>query len=210
MPFRQMIKKHWLRVLIFLAVAAAAIYFFTKLPSIGGANETFVPAEFIDARGNGAVIAERIVSLSKESITNLAEISAEDEIGNYTAGLELVLKEVERNEKARNEALELSKELGKMTTNLTQIKPEEAAKVGLEATINELQIVQRLINYNAYVFQLLDVLQGRFTGGGSGPNTDEKVKELISKMNQEAEAINELNEKYKTQMGEFDKLTSSD
>ncbi len=29
-------------------------------------------------------------------------------------------------------------------------------------------------------------------------------------MNEEAEAINELNEKYKTQMREFDKLTSYD
>ncbi len=191
-------------------VAVAAVYFFMKLSDIGSANEPFVPMEFREARGNGAVISERIVILSKESIANLAEISAEDEIGNYTAGLKLVLKEIERNEKARNEALQLSKELGKMTTNLIQIKPEEAAKVGLEATINELQIVQRLINYNAYVFQLLDVLQGRFTGGGSGPNIDEKVKELISKMNEEAEAINELNEKYKTQMREFDKLTSYD
>jgi len=144
-----------------------------------------------------------------ESIENLGAVSTEDEIGNYTSGLDLVLKEVQRNEKARKEALDLSQELGVMAKSLNQVQPEEAAKVGLEAIINESQIVQRLINYNAYIFQLLDVLQSRFTKGGAAPDTDEKVKELINKMNEEAEAINELNDKYKNLMGEFDSLTVS-
>lgn len=209
MPFQQVIKKHWPKAIVVIVAAGAVIYFIVKFSGIIGANKPFVPPEFLEAKSKGAVIAERIVSLSKESITNLAEMSAEDEIGNYTAGLELILKEVERNKEARDEALELSKELGKMTASLTQVKPEAATRAGLEAIINESQIVQRLINYNSYIFQLLDILQGRFTGGSSGPGTDEKVKELIGKMNEEAKAVNELNEKYKIQMSEFNKLTFS-
>jgi len=207
MPFIQTIRKHWLKIAVIAAVAVVAIYVFVKIPSISNSAEPFVPGEFLEARGKGAVIAERIVNLSKESIANLSEISSEDEIKNYTSGLNLILKEVERNEKARSEALSLSEELGTMATNLTQVKPEDAAKVGLEAIINELQIVQRLINYNSYIFQLLDVLQGRFVASGATPGTDERVKELIAKMNEEAGAINELNDKYKDLMGEFDKLT---
>jgi len=79
----------------------------------------------------------------------------------------------------------------------------------LEAVINESQIVQRLINYNAYALQLVDSLQGRFTGGGRGPATDGKIKELLSKMNEEARAINELNSKYKDLMARFNTLTGS-
>lgn len=210
MPFIQAIKRNWLKIVIIIAVAAAAIYVFVKIPGISESSRVFVPPEFLEARSMGAEIAERIVSLSKESIENLGAVSTEDEIGNYTTGLDLVLKEVQRNEKARKEALGLSQELGVMTTSLMQVQPEEAVKVGLEAIINESQIVQRLINYNAYIFQLLDVLQSRFTKGGAAPDTDAKVKELINKMNEEAEAINELNEKYKNLMGEFDKLTASD
>ncbi len=209
MPFIQTIRKHWLKIVIILAVAAAAIYVFVKIPGISESSRIFVPQEFTEARNKGAEIAERIVSLSKESIENLGAVSTEDEIGNYTVGLDLVLKEVQRNEKARKEALDLSQELGVMTTSLMHVQPEEAVKVGLEAIINESQIVQRLINYNAYIFQLLDVLQSRFTKGGAAPDTDAKVKELINKMNEEAEAINELNNKYKNLMGEFDRLTAS-
>lgn len=209
MPFTRAVKRNWFKILIITAVAATAIYVSIKIFSSGGLDKQFIPPEFLEARSEGAITAEKIVALSKESITNLAVISTEDEIGNYTSGLELVIQEVERNNKAREEALKLSKELEVMATSLTQVQPEEAAKVGLEAIINESQIVQRLINYNSYVFQLLDVLQSRFVSGGAASNTDQKVKELIAKMNEEAEAVNELNDKYKTLMGDFDRLTAN-
>lgn len=209
MPFTRAVKRNWLKILIIIAVAATAIYVSIRILGSAGVEERFIPPGFLEARSEGAITAEKIVALSKESITNLAAVSTEDEIGNYTSGLDLVLQEVERNNKAREEALNLSKELETMVTNLNQVQPEEAAKVGLEAIINESQIVQRLINYNSYVFQLLDVLQSRFASGGAVPNTDEKVKELIAKMNEEAEAVNELNDKYKTLMDDFDRLTAN-
>ena len=40
-----------------------------------------------------------------------------------------------------------------MTNNLNSVKLENAARIGLEAVLNESQIVQRLINYNADVRQ---------------------------------------------------------
>jgi hypothetical protein len=168
-----------------------------------------VPPEFVEARSRGAEIADRIVALSKESIDNLNAISAEEEAGNYSAGLNLILEEVQRNERARKEALGLSQEISRMAAGLAQVQPAAAAKIGLEAIVNELQIVQRLINYNSYIFQLLDVLQSRLSAGGSASYTKDKIKELIGKMNKEAAAINELNSKYQSLMKEFDQLTSS-
>ena len=94
-----------------------------------------------------------------------------------------------------------------MTNNLNSVKLENAACIGLEAVLNESQIVQRLINYNADVRQSLDVLLSRFSNSGSVPNAKEKVKELISSMNDEAKAINDLNNKYKDLMSQFDNLT---
>ena len=209
MLFMKTIRKYWFIVLIVIALVAVVAYIFVRSPEALRFNKGFVPPEFLEARTRGAMIAEDIVGLSKESISNLSNISADEEIGNYTGGLNLVLKEVENNEKARSSALELSKELGIMATNLGSVRPDEAAKVGLEAVINESQIVQRLINYNAYALQLVDSLQGRFTGGGRGPATDGKIKELLSKMNEEARAINELNSKYKDLMARFNTLTGS-
>ncbi len=171
-------------------------------------NKPFVPFEFFEARARGVVISENIVKLSNESMDNLKAISAADEIMNYGGGLDLVLKEISRNGEAREEALKLSQELGIMAGKLVDVKPESAAKVGIQAISNEYQIAQRLISYNNSIYQLLEVLQSRFTDKAeSNDKTVVKVKDLIEKMNSDAEAINKLNSEYGILMGEFDSLT---
>ena len=201
------IKKYWFRTVSVIVVGVAAVYFLVKIVLFISYPQPFVPQDFTDARGKGAVIAEEIVASSEASIANLENISQEDEKGNYEGGLNLVSKEIQDNGTARAKALELSKQLEIMANNLNSIKPETAARIGLEAILNESQIVQRLLNYNADVRQLLDVLLSRFSNSGSVPNAREKVKELISSMNDEAKAVNDLNNKYKNLMSQFDSLT---
>ena len=207
MPITHIIKKYWFRTVSVIVVSAAVIYFLVKIALVASSPKPFVPQDFTDARGRGAIIAEEIVASSEASITNLAIISQEDEKGNYNDGLNLVSKEIQDNGVARAKALELSKQLEIMANNLNSIKPETAARIGLEAVLNESQIVQRLINYNADIRQLLEVLLSRFSNSGSVPNAKEKVKELISSMNDEAKAVNDLNNKYKDLMNQFDNLT---
>ena len=200
-------KKYWFRTASVMVVGLVAIYFLVKVVLVISFPKTFVPQDFTDARGSGAIIAEEIVASSETSIANLENIRQADERGNYTDGLNLVSKEIQDNEAAFVKAYDLSTQLGVMTNNLNSVKPENAARIGLEAVLNESQIVQRLINYNADVRQLLDVLLSRFSNSGSVPNAKEKVKELISSMNDEAKAINDLNNKYKDLMSQFDNLT---
>lgn len=200
-------KKYWFRTASVMVVGLVAIYFLVKVVLVISFPKTFVPQDFTDARGRGAIIAEEIVASSETSIANLENIRQADERGNYTDGLNLVSKEIQDNEAAFVKAYDLSTQLGVMTNNLNSVKPENAARIGLEAVLNESQIVQRLINYNADVRQLLDVLLSRFSNSGSVPNAKEKVKELISSMNDEAKAINDLNNKYKDLMSQFDNLT---
>src|SRR3989344_3447748 len=199
-----LVKKYWFRTVSVIVVGVVIVYFLVKIALVASSPQPFVPQEFIDARAKGAVIAEEIVTSAQISITNLAAISAEDEKGNYENGLNLVSKEIQDNGTASAKALELSKQLEIMANNLSLIKPEDAARIGLEAVLNESQIVQRLLNYNADVRQLLDVLLSRFSNSGSVPNAKEKVKELISSMNDEAKAVNDLNNKYKDLMNQFD------
>ncbi len=202
-----MLKKYWFRAISVIVVSAAIIYFLVKIAMVASSPKPFVPQDFTDARSRGAVIAEEIVASSEVSISNLSVISQADEKGNYEEGLNLVSKEIQDNESARTKAYDLSNQLEIMANNLNSIKPEDAARLGLEAILNESQIVQRLLNYNADVRQLLDVLLSRFSNSGSALNAKEKVKELISSMNDEAKAVNDLNNKYKDLMSQFDKLT---
>ncbi|HEY4496846.1 MAG TPA: hypothetical protein VI432_01720 [Candidatus Paceibacterota bacterium] len=195
-------------LLKFLILVAVAIIILFTLIRAGYGNEPFVPGDFLIARERGALLAEEIVALSQASINNLKDIGSQDAAGNYTLGLNLIIEEIARNEEARNKAISLSKELEAMAIVLPSIKPSEALNVGTQAILSESQIVQRLINYNDYIYQLLNVLRSRFNKI-KNVDSGREIKELIDKMNQEASSINELNEKYKSLMFEFDNLTSS-
>ena len=200
-------KKYWFRAVSTIVVGAVVIYFLVKIALVASSPKPFVPQDFTDARGKGAVIAEEIVALSEASIANLELIGQYDEKKNYEDGLNLVSEEVQDNEAARVKAYDLSTQLKIMANNLNSVKPEDAARIGLEAILNELQIVQRLLNYNADVLQLLKVLSNKLSNPESVLNSNERVKELISSMNDEARAVNDLNNKYKDLMAEFDNLT---
>lgn len=174
-------------------------------------EKPYVPEELLQARERGAVISESIVANSKTSVETLKRIRTEEVSGNYESAMDIVLEEIKRNEKAREEALELSYELAHMTERLGEVRPEEAAQAGLQATIHAAQVTQRLINYNTYTYQLLELLRSHFaTGDGTNDAAIAlQVQSLVDKMNIEAEAINTLNEEYKKAMLEFDTLTNA-
>ena len=164
-----------------------------------------VPKEFLEARVRGGEFADHIVRLSEESIQNLRLISENDAANKYREGLERIKEELARNEVARDSALKLSKELVIMANSLQDIKPADSSKPGLEAIIVESQIVQYLISYNNNIYQLIELLRVKFLNPAKADN--EKIRIIIAEMNREAEAVNNLNEKYKELMSEFDELT---
>ena len=168
-------------------------------------QEAYVPQEFYDARGRAAEISSRIVQLTDASVQTLGLISAADEDGNYRRGLTLITEEVDRNNEIKNQAVKLSEEVKTMALNLGTVKPEKAASAGLQAATTGLELAQRLVNYNNYSQELLAVLQARLRSNGS-PGTGERIEQIILKMNQEAEAINDLNERYQEEIREFDRL----
>ena len=93
-------KKYWFRTASVMVVGLVAIYFLVKVVLVISFPKTFVPQDFTDAHGRGAIIAEEIVASSETSIANLENIRQADERGNYTDGLNLVSKEIQDNEAA--------------------------------------------------------------------------------------------------------------
>lgn len=174
--------------------------------NIISARTPHIPAGFLEARARGSVLAENIVTLSRESLANLKKISEADKAGKYSDGIDLIIAEISRNQIARNTALSLSKELEAMALALNEVRPKEAQNLGLQAIISESQVVQRLISYNGYTYQLLEALKTRFINRGS--SGAEVVGDLLKKMNDESLAINDLNGRYKDLMNQFDSLTA--
>jgi len=197
----------WLKVSSALAALAAVPYVFFY--TTGSWNSVpFIPQPFLEARARGSVFAENIIKLTEKSLDNLKLISDEDRAGNYSRGIDLIIGELSRNEITRHNALGLSKELEIMASLLAEVKPREAIDVGFQAILSQSQTVQRLLNYNNDIYQLLDILRIRFENRGS--SGAERVGGLLSKMNDEAKAVNELNAKYAELMAKFDSLTTAE
>src|SRR5689334_15404404 len=127
----------WIKVFSALAALAAVPYYFFFYASAG--DTPFIPPAFLEARSRGSVFSENIVRLTAESINNLKLISDEDKAGNYSKGIDLIIKELSRNELARQSALGLSKELEIMASQLENVRPKEAVNVGLQAILSESQ-----------------------------------------------------------------------
>lgn len=168
-------------------------------------QNVYVPQEFYDARSRAGEVSTRIKGLTDASVVTLGQISSADQAGSYERGLTLVLEDVDRNSEIKGEAIKLSEELKIMALNLGAVKPDKAASAGLDAATAGLELVQHLINYNNYSQELLAVIQTRLRSNGS-PETRQKIEQIILKMNEEAETINSLNEKYQEKMRGFDEL----
>ena len=87
-----------------------------------------------------------------------------------------------------------------MAKNLAKISPASAGQIALEAISSETALISRLITYNDYLTKLLEVLRNKFLEKQNG----DQVPELISKINDEARAINDLNQKFNEVMKKFD------
>ena len=186
-----------IRILIVFIIIIFIAYFILRFLSAEPRN---IPSDFLIARQEASLIAQNIVSLSNESISRLNEISQFDKDRKYTEALLLISQELERNREAREKAIKLSAQLEIMARNLAKISPASAGQIALEAISSETALISRLITYNDYLTKLLEVLRNKFLEKQNG----DQVPELISKINNEAKAINDLNQKFNEVMKKFD------
>jgi hypothetical protein len=183
-------------------ILVAGILFAASLVNGG----TYVPKQFSDARAEAAQTADGIVSMSNDSIANLTKISELDKAGKYNQALDLVTQEKYRNDELGNRAEILLRGLSLMTQALSQIKPQSAAEVGIQAIGKEYQINLKLVDYANSTYGLLNVLDG-VNSAPESVESQQEINSFISQMNVDASAVNTLNEEYKGLMAQFDALT---
>lgn len=188
-------------VLIIVLIVGVLGYYFWK------SGKSFVPSNFINARGQSAVIAANLVSNLDESVKSLDKISEQDRNNNYSEALNLVNQEVSRVEAARVASVDLSKQLIKMAESVQDIKPESASKLAFEAIEQETYLIQHVGQYDSYFASLLSSLKNKFVSNGSYNNTGE-IQQFIENMNKEAITINSMNDAFNQKLRDFDKIVN--
>ncbi len=163
-----------------------------------------IPRDFLMARQEASLIAKDIIAISSRTAENIKQISDLDKNKNYTEALNLISEELNNNREARENAIKLSSQLEIMAKNVSQISPTAAGQIAIQAISSETALISRLITYNDYLIKLLEILQAKFLG--KEKNSNDKITDLINKINDEARAINDLDNNFNKLMTEFDKL----
>ncbi|RME59817.1 hypothetical protein D6779_03380 [Candidatus Parcubacteria bacterium] len=161
-----------------------------------------IPTEFQEAREQGAIIAQNIVSLSNDSSKILKRISELDKEKRYIEAVAEAKKMLEKSAAVRNEAVKLAAELEKMTKALDSIKGGKAKNAALESITNWVALMNRLVDYSASLSRLSEVLQARF----ENRPTDQQVGVLIEQVNAEIRSINNFNEQARQAIRRMDFL----
>ncbi len=187
---------------VVLIVSAAALIFgayYFVFP------RRFLPGEFSDARIKGSEVAGRIVELSRTTLSLLGEVSEYDQRRRVSQALVTISQAISINKESQEEAIRLSSQLAAMAENLPRIEPARARELAAEAVTAEVALVSRLLYYNNYLSQLFEALRAKVTRPEAS-YLDGQVSDLITKINDEAQEINELNKKFNGTMAEFDKV----
>lgn len=179
-----------------LAIAGVLIFRFMSSPGM--------PKEFVDARIQGAMISQNIVTLSNQSVDDIEKINQLDQQGNYLEATNVALEAIQKSKDIRSQAVELSNQVSKMTSSLSDIQSFEARQAALEAISNRLALISRLINYSDYLNQLLQELQNKFAGQSS----NKKIESVIRQINDEVTAINSFNGQATQAMNRFDAIVN--
>jgi len=164
-----------------------------------------VPQGFIEARQQGALIAQNIVDLSNQSTNDLAQVNSLDKSGDYTDALVLTTNIISKNETLRDQATSLSSQIEAMAKSLPEISSSEAQQAALDAISSRLALVSELINYSNDLNKLLVTLQGHFTGTSIKRGD---VPTIVDQINTDVNAINNFNSQAQSSMVQFDTLTN--
>ena len=161
-----------------------------------------LPPEFQTARLIGADLAEQITFLSNKSLRSLNAIAKYDADKNHNEALILVSRALIDNREVYDRAVQLSTQLALMAQKIGDIRPAEGREIASEAITYEVALVSHLINYNATLRDLFEVLRGKFLG--NLPSSDIRVARLLNEINESTTVINGLNKAFNDTLEKFD------
>jgi hypothetical protein len=181
----------------------------TAVIIVGGSFAAFrllgasqVPKEFQDARSEGGLISERIVENAQGVAQSLDEVSALENQRKYNEENAKIEELRQKNQVMKNDALALSSQMEAMLKVIPDIRSEKARTVAFQAVNNELALIADLLSYGDYMEKLFGVLQDH-----SLKNRSAQIDGWIHEINNEVQAINDMNTKAREAFAQFDSIT---
>lgn len=183
-------------IAVIILVIAVLIAYFSWL-YVG----TRVPSDFANARQAAWGYAQTIASAVKDTPQNLQQVQELEKEGKSTEALNLLVAEAQKNSTAQDAAVKLSGELETMAKEIPNIKPQRSGEAALVAISSETALIYKLVSYNNYLANLLDLLRQRLTGKLYDVS---QINSVVDSINAEIDSINSLNDQFVQYMNNFD------
>jgi len=190
------------RVMITIAISVAVIAAIFALIALLDNQSISVPQEYLNAKNEAAAASVKLSALVSESLKNLAQIEEFDRQKNTQAALDLIELENERKQQKLTASVELASSLEAMARISEVITPKEAGRLAVENISTGVTMVSRVVSYNNYLEQLFEALKYKLRTGKLAPGVS--VKKLLKSINEEAQAINTLSDRFTTLEKQFD------
>ena len=181
-----------------LTVGVYALGFF------GGSGQ--LPEEFIGFYKKSADQSQQIVELTDYVNNKIKEINELDLDGKKQEALSLIENASQANEKAREEALQLSGYLEALVNIIPKITSDENKITALQAIAIELQLVEEFVNYNKSLSGFLDTLS--LAVATNSTESRLAVETQLDLVNDKSKKINYLNSQYLAKIAELGILGS--
>ena len=189
------------RILILVIVIVVLIGGYIGYRFLAARQSGNVPQDFSNARAQGGLISQNIVSNSNEIVFSIAHIN--DNASSYSEVSSTISDILGKVSDIRDQAIQLSGQLSIMTQALPNIRSAPAQEAALESISQRLALVSDLITYTDEVTQLANALRAHIESHAQ--NTAD-IKQLINEINAEVTAINNFNRIANESMDKFDSL----
>lgn len=171
----------------------SGVFFYAFWSSLAKKEYFVVPEMFWRAHGEGNIIAEEFVALSKTAQGNLEKIRELETKGRTEEALNLIREEIRHSGNLQVKGTELLESLSQMTYSLGGIRPSKARAVAYEAITFRVEMINNLIAYSGELEHILRLLTSRVLYGDDIRNV---LEEKIGSANKNARRVNELNKKF--------------
>ncbi len=164
--------------------------------------ESPVPVDFTTARNHAATVSQSIVTLTEDTNKTIQDIHTAQTAGTTDQVLSLIDNARGTNAQAYEKALELSKDLQRMTESLHQIQPRARQQIAYEAIAIELSLTSEFITYTGALNDFLNTLAKTVTAGGF--ENQRALSGKLATVNGKVAIINNLNREFNQKMQKFD------
>ncbi len=188
--------------------AAATLVIGLGVLIVGYAIRGGVPRAFLDARIRAAGAANNMAVLINNSIGNLSQIEQFEKNKSYDQALALLRLEVSQKQEKQLAGVLLATNLEEMAKVATTITSGGARNLALEGVTTGVSMVSRMVSYNTTLDQIFALIEAKIEDSGAPQEVG--MRELISSINSDARAINELNNSFNETLKNLDARYGSD